>query len=243
MAAVISYQNQFAPQILSDDSNILNQFDLDSIPDITSDFEAFSKETKGSVKDYIKSLIGEVLNTSSAPLQIQITSENKLHIIKPKKMGKTTTKRHFAALNNIENIISGAVKTGESDVDSTHNTNKKTLKHKQKVIKYIYFNTPVIIKGEIYNVRLSTEQVKNQDPNVLDLYDVNVKKEPDTNIVSKSGPSGSYAVNITPDLTKVNQLNQRRPANGYYDPELQALVLGKTWNETTIVHELPIRQL
>lgn len=40
-----------------------------------------------------------------------------------------------------------------------------------------------------------------------------------------------------------NQLNQRRPANGYYDPELQALVLGKTWNETTIVHELPIRQL
>lgn len=41
-----------------------------------------------------------------------------------------------------------------------------------------------------------------------------------------------------------NQLFQRRgKPMGWYDPELQAIVLGKTWNETTIVHEFHHRYL
>lgn len=197
MAVMLSYQNQFVQE-----QPVLNQVNY---VDITEDFNSYSKDTKATVREYIKSLVGEIFDTSTSPLQIQITSENKLHIIKPKKMGKATTKRHLAALKQIENIISNAIKTGESDVDLTHNTNKKTLKHKQKVDKYIYFNTQVLINQQIYNVKLSAEQIKGQDPNVLDLYDVNIKKEPDTNIVSKSGPSGSYSTTILEQNDIVNQ--------------------------------------
>lgn len=144
-----------------------------------------------------------------------------------KKMGKATTKRHLAALKQVENIISNAIKTGESDVDLTHNTNTKTLKHKQKVDKYIYFNTQVLINEQIYNVKLSAEQIKGQDPNVLDLYDVNIKKEPDTNLEQND------IVN-----QNVGQLFQGKKANGFYDPELGVIVLGRNMNEMTLPHEM-----
>jgi len=40
------------------------------------------------------------------------------------------------------------------------------------------------------------------------------------------------------------QLEQRRGVTlGFYDPELQAIVLGKNWNETTLVHEMHHRYL
>lgn len=36
---------------------------------------------------------------------------------------------------------------------------------------------------------------------------------------------------------------QRRAVNGFYDPELSAIALGKSWNETTLVHEFHHRYL
>lgn len=198
MAVLVSYQNQF----VSEEPTMPLKQEVVAI-DLTKDFNDFSKDSKKTAKEYIDNLIGQVIGTSTEPLKIQITKENRGHIVKPKKMGKTTTKRHTAALQNLESIISGAVKTGESEVDLSHNTAKKTLAHKRKVEKYVYFTTPIKINNDIYYVSLSAEQVKGQDSNVLDLYDVNVKKEPDTNY--KLGSSGSYDTIILEQNDIVNQ--------------------------------------
>lgn len=213
------------------------------IIDLTQDFNDYVKSKKASVSEYIKSLVGQVLETSSEPLKIKITQENKKHIINPRKQGKTATKRHMAALEKLEDIISNAVKTGESDVDLSHNTNKKTLAHKEKVDKYIYFTAPIKIGNQIYYVSLSTEQIKGQDKNILDLYDVKVKKEPDA--TQSVGLSGSYTDNITPESKKVKKVLQQtrvsgkgKDFRGFYAPELRLISLAQNADPTTLAHEL-----
>ena len=97
------------------------------------------------------------------------------------------------------------------------------LVHKQKVEKYIYFSVPIRINNTTYNTVLSTEQMKGQDPDILDLYDVHVKKEPDSNLI---GPSDSYSSNIAQKDSVVKPLKQHTQSNGYYDAELKVIVLG-----------------
>ena len=82
---------------------------------------------------------------------------------------------------------------------------------------------------------MSTEQMKGQDPDILDLYDVHVKKEPDSNLI---GPSDSYSSNIAQNDSVVKPLKQRTQANGYYDAELKVIVLGRNMNTMTLHHEI-----
>ncbi len=77
--------------------------------------------------------------------------------------------------------------------------------------------------------------MKGQDSDILDLYDVHVKKEPDSNLI---GPSDSYGSNITQKDSVVKPLTQRTQANGMYDPELNVIVLGRNFNTTTLPHEM-----
>ena len=48
---------------------------------------------------------------------------------------------------------------------------------------------------------------------------------------------------FSPDTGNIYYQKGRGKPMGWYDPELQAIVLGKTWNETTIVHEFHHRYL
>ncbi len=48
---------------------------------------------------------------------------------------------------------------------------------------------------------------------------------------------------FSPDTGNIYYQTGRGKPMGWYDPELQAIVLGKTWNETTIVHEFHHRYL
>lgn len=48
---------------------------------------------------------------------------------------------------------------------------------------------------------------------------------------------------FSPDTGNIYYQKGRGKPMGWYDPELQAIILGKTWNETTIVHEFHHRYL
>lgn len=148
--------------------------------DLTQDFAGVDSGsiTEQMIENHLNSLIGQTYDTATKPLQIQLTKENNPHVKKSNvKLEKGKKKRHFAALNKIEQIINNASMIGKpTDVDLTHNKKAKTLKHKSKVLKYIYFESPIKINNDYYTVYLDTERVKNQDPALLDLYNIRVKK-------------------------------------------------------------------
>ena len=146
--------------------------------DLTQEFADISsgKLTEADIENHIKSLIGQVFDTATEPLKIQLVKGNKAHVIKSsKKLEKGKKKRHEAALSKIESIINNASMTGSEDVDLSHNSGK-TLRHKQKIAKYVYFESPIKIGNDFYNVILTTERMQGQSPELLDLYDVRVKK-------------------------------------------------------------------
>ena len=117
------------------------------------------------------------IETSSNPLQIQIVKENKKHIITSNKKLKGSQKtRHDAVKIKLETIINNAVYKYKKPVDITHNTSEKTIKHKKKVLEYLYFENPIKVYDDYYIVTLATERVVNQDPDILDLYNIKTKK-------------------------------------------------------------------
>ena len=97
----------------------------------------------------------------------------------------------------IEEIINNATYDSTSDVDFSHNTGKRTLSRKtEKVMEYVYFNSPArIVRGEEtkhYNIRITTERIRNQDPDLLDLYYLSVKEvEPSNRNDNVTLPPGS----------------------------------------------------
>ncbi len=153
---------------------------LYQITDLTQDFADISsgKITEQDVEKHIMSLIGQTFNTATEPLKIKLTKDNNPHVMTTNVKLKGTQKtQHNAALKRIEHLINNASMIGKSrDVDLTHNTNSKTLKHKQNVLKYIDFESPVKIGNDYYTVKLTTERVKGQAPDILDLYNVHAKK-------------------------------------------------------------------
>lgn len=176
--------------------------------DLTQDFAGVDSGTitEQMIENHLNSLIGQVYGTVTEPLQIQLTKENNPHVKKSNvKLEKSKKKRHFAALNKIENIINNASMTGSSDVDLTHNTKAKTLKHKSKVLKYVYFESPIKINNDYYTVYLDTERVKNQDPALLDLYNIRVKKNILTGTNLIASPQGQVNNSgILPNLSTIN---------------------------------------
>lgn len=112
-----------------------------------------------------------------SPLQIQVTNTNEKHIVSPNvKLNKRQQEKHNTALFQLEAIINRASVVNERTVDLAHNTKAKTLKHKEQISSYVTFQTPISINQDLYSIILTTERVKNQNPNLLDLYNVRVKK-------------------------------------------------------------------
>lgn len=161
-----------------DDNSILFQTEAD----ISAEFADVAKgeNVAKKVEDALNALIGEAIDTHSPPLQIEVTKENKAHVKNTDVIiTKQKLKRHQSALLALKKIINNAIvdTTRDGKVDTSHNTGKRTLKHKANVLEYVYFNSLAKINDEFFTVALTTERVKNQNENLLDLYNVYVKKE------------------------------------------------------------------
>lgn len=109
---------------------------------------------------------------------------------------------------------------------------------------HFYFETPVVIGDNQYVVEFATEQVKGQDPNLLDLYNVHVKR----NRFSASYDTlrnGPYTSNISQSGDGVNRNNTTiRPqgARGQFIRKHntgEAIIqLFKSADASTVIHEL-----
>jgi len=128
-------------------------------------------------------------------------------------------------------------------IETSTVSEKKQLTHKRKdgfVAFYELYND-ANIDGNVYD----TITYIGVDRNGNLFYDVKLNKNSQTGGLDtkSSGSSATFNITITPQSSNVKQLSQRRAINGFYDPELQAIVLGKHWNETTLVHEFHHRYL
>lgn len=181
--------------------NIYLQEDITAV-DLTAPFAAIAKlpadQRAQQVEYSLNALIGQAMDTATPPLQIQITADNKVHIKNSNvKLKKGQLKRHQTALTTLEKIVNVAQKTDrKGEVDASHNTSKKTLAHKANVEEYVYFQAPVKIGEDTFLVELATERVKGQDKNLLDLYNVRVKRNPTAAHLSTL-PQGSSTDRIT----------------------------------------------
>ena len=181
----IKSSNSNNDNLSTSDNNTL----LETSKNETDLTDAFFLADKGEitgqdVENYIVSLLGELYETASDPLFIQIAGgRTKLkHIAsKHENQKKGRAKRRNAAIILLEEIINNATYDSTSDVDLGHNSKQRTLNRKATEVKeYVYFNSPARIgNGEDtkhFNIRITTERIKKQDPNLLDLYYLAVKE-------------------------------------------------------------------
>lgn len=197
---------------------------VDGVVDITDDVEEISKLSPElreiEVENKIDSLIGELIDTATEPLQIQLTEDNKWHVINSNiKLNPKNKKLHQVALKVLDKVINNAYKTNESEVDLSHNTNPKTIAHKKSVDKYVYFESPVKIGTKNFMVYLASEQVKNQNPNILDLYNVRVKRNsPNAHLSTSSGNNS----NITQENENVKLFSRAPMTEAEIEKEWEA---------------------
>ncbi len=173
----------------------------DNIIDLTGTFFLVKSGdvTSDDVKWHIKWLGGRIFETETGDLQIQITDENKDHVIKSNiPLAGNRKAKHDASLMNIGRIINHAKKIErDGTVDLSHNSRKQTLKHKLQVAEYVYFETSVPINGSFFVVELAAEKRKGQDENLLDLYNVKIEKK---------DPAGTQSVSQTGDNNRMSSI-------------------------------------
>ena len=156
------------------------------------------KEIKKIAEKRLNEIINLPLKTATAPLQIQVIKDNirPYNLRTENKIKGIKNKVHKASLSALEKVVKSAVKVGEGEVDTQHNTSKKTIAHKQKVDKYVYFKSPIKIKvGDeyfYYDVKLVTEQIKGQDKNLLDLYHIEIGRPRSTSRRTNSSGVNMY---------------------------------------------------
>lgn len=197
--------------------------------DLTPAFEHIQNLTKENalqiVEEELNALIGKPLDTATPPLQIQITSENKYHIISSNVQLKgNQKKRHQSSLLVLEKIINNAVKTQrKGEVDLRHNTRPQTLRHKSNVEEYIYFSAPLKIrtdKGEVYfTAELASERVKGQSPDLLDLYNIRIKRAPAAAFKNTLQTEGSKNESQPINTSDVNSITNEAEDFNSYTPQ------------------------
>lgn len=228
----------FVSQNNQQQGEIVNQTDTTNVVDLTKSLQNVQDDAdiETTVKNYIESLFNKVMKTKTEPLKITIKGKTK-HIIKSNINLKGEAKQqHNAALMELEKLINNSIKTGQGPVDLGHNTNRRTVAFKKNANKFVYFSVPIRIGNNNFVVEFATAEMKGQDPEILSLYNVSVKKQATTSSSNALSPE-SNAI-MQPETPVVKQLNQRRQANGMYDPELNVIVLGRNFNTTTLPHEL-----
>lgn len=201
-AAEAAFDRKLADAGLTEKDFLLQETINKNAVDLTDPFADIAKlpadQRAEKVEFALNALIGQAMDTATPPLQIQITADNKVHIKNSNvKLKKGQLKRHQTALTTLEKIVNVAQKTDrKGEVDAAHNTSKKTLAHKANVEEYVYFQALVKIGEDTFLVELATERVKGQDKNLLDLYNVRVKRNPTAAHLSTL-PQGSSTNRIT----------------------------------------------
>ena len=196
-AADAEFDRKLADAGLTEKDFLLQETINKNAVDLTDPFADIAKlpadQRAQQVESSLNALIGQAMDTATPPLQIQITADNKVHIKNSNvKLKNGKLKRHQTALTTLEKIVNVAQKTDRKGaVDVSHNTSKKTLAHKANVEEYVYFQAPVKIGEDTFLVELATERVKGQDKNLLDLYNVHVKRNPATAHLSTYGQGSS----------------------------------------------------
>lgn len=197
VAAEAAFDRKLADAGLTEKDFLLQETINKNAVDLTDPFADIAKlpadQRAQQVESSLNALIGQAMDTATPPLQIQITADNKVHIKNSNvKLKNGKLKRHQTALTTLEKIVNVAQKTDRKGaVDASHNTSKKTLAHKANVEEYVYFQAPVKIGEDTFLVELATERVKGQDKNLLDLYNVHVKRNPATAHLSTYGQGSS----------------------------------------------------
>ena len=195
--AEAAFDRKLADAGLTEKDFLLQETINKNAVDLTAPFADIAKlpadQRAQQVESSLNALIGQAMDTATPPLQIQITADNKVHIKNSNvKLKNGKLKRHQTALTTLEKIVNVAQKTDRKGaVDASHNTSKKTLAHKANVEEYVYFQAPVKIGEDTFLVELATERVKGQDKNLLDLYNVHVKRNPATAHLSTYGQGSS----------------------------------------------------
>lgn len=227
-------------ELLADEAaTVYNQ--ADNIVDLTE--EVGSNPSIEQITKYLNSLVGKILETGSKPLQVQVKGRHVRHIAKSNvPLSKSNEKKHNAAVRQLDKILKTAIKTNrDGSVDLSHNTNPKTLARKKNIVQYVYFEAPVKIGEEIYTVEFSTEQLKNQDPNLLDLYNVRVKK---TGVRATEKGTSTPASTTSIDKSKLNvkpeyqEGRSGRKPRGAYIAEYRFIAKTRNMDESTVAHEL-----
>lgn len=180
--------------------------------------------------------MGKPLETGTPPFQIQINENNIPHIIDSNVTLKGKRKQeHLKAIKYLEDILKASSKVDEQPVDLTHNKSEKTIEHKENVDKYVYFEGYVKVGEDYYNVRFVSERVKGQDPNLLNLYNVHIKRE----ALQDSTDRPSYNSNIAPFETDVNRpLSQKgEKIKGSFDRLTKSIKITKEADFSTYQHE------
>lgn len=75
----------------------------------------------------------------------------------------------------------------------------------------MYFTSPIKAGTKNFNVYLASEQVKNQNPNILDLYNIRVKRNSQNAHLSTSSGNNN---NITPSSEDINTKLYSREEDG-----------------------------
>lgn len=169
--------------------------------DLTQAFEDIIQlppaERAAKAEQALNDLIGRAMDTATPPIQIQVTSGNKFHIKHSNVvLKKGQLKRHQTALTALEKVVNSAHQLDkDGTVDAAHNTRPATIAHKQQVKEYVYFEAPIQIGRESFVVELAAERVKGQDENLLDLYNVHIKRNPAAALKSTL-PQGSSTNSI-----------------------------------------------
>lgn len=195
--AEAAFDRKLADAGLTEKDFLLQETINKNAVDLTAPFADIAKlpadQRAQQVEYSLNALIGQAMDTATPPLQIQITADNKVHIKNSNvKLKNGKLKRHQTALTTLEKIVNVAQKTDrKGTVDASHNTSKKTLAHKANVEEYVYFQAPVKIGEDTFLVELATERVKGQDKNLLDLYNIHVKRNPATAHLSTYGQGSS----------------------------------------------------
>lgn len=189
---------------------------IDNAVDITN----FYKDLKGQnletvknnlIKDF-EAILNQPLETGTPPFQVQLVDGKYVHVVENGKiMHPNQKRRKYGTLSVLEKVLSVAEKSDrDGTVDLNHN-GKKTRDRKQNTVeRYFYFEAPIMIKNEKGNphyfiVEFAAEQIKGQDPNLLDLYNVRLKKgsPAQNNVPNATDESLSSGANITQENQNV----------------------------------------
>ena len=182
---IIGRDNNTYYQSINNDLELNQEVD---ILDISNSIKG--KITKDKIKQKIQELIDkkEPIKTLSEPWMIDVLNKKKHHILHGAKILNNVKdlKLRDKQLLNIDNLIKNSIL-----IETVDNVKKDK---KPNIDKYLYFYTPIKDNNNIYLVKLFTEQRKNSEENVVDLYDIITVKELSTGLQGNKTPLSNATV-------------------------------------------------